>query len=459
MQAIQYQLFFHTYQFVLGDDGVVDFARYNHAADIRVGDVYLARVTSCDAQFCFLDIAQQNRLFIRKKDIASTLNQTSLKQGDLLYVQVNAAPHADKLARATGHINLNSANLVLVTDKSGLFISQKISDQTWRSALQAGFNDLLSDDFGLVVRTSAERVAAPILLAEAKQLIKIFQAIVVSNSAKNFQALRHRPVDSLFNHYCDQIDVYWAKQRPALKLPFNKGIALYQQFDLLAWLKNNQQRRISTASGVELVIEELEALTVVDINSASYQHQSQANSFAYAVNMAALSALPIELTRRKISGTVVVDCLTLERSERRRFVSEAKALLKSASINLKEMTSSGLLELSIQHGTPSVKQSFYQVTDSGVTIKGEVLLDYWLDFMIYQRQSSAKRQFQFVVSRSLYYLLQANQAAIKQLLTAHDIKLWLLLDERQSVDLGPLKSGITTIAEKKAKIIDLIPFV
>ncbi|PIE77001.1 MAG: hypothetical protein CSA13_01715 [Clostridiales bacterium] len=459
MQAIQYQLFFHTYQFVLSDDGVVDFAIYNHAADIRVGDVYLARVSRCDAQFCFLDIAQQNQLFIRKKDIASTVNRTAFKQGDLLYVQVNAAAHADKAARATGHINLSSSNLILVTDKSGLFISQKITDQMRRSAIKTSFANLLTDDFGLVVRTSAEHVAESTLLDEAKQLIKTFQTIIVSESAKNFQVLRHRPVDTLFNHYCDQIDTYWAKQRPALKLPFNKGIALYQQFDLLAWLKNNQQRRITMTGGVELVIEELEALTVVDINSTSYQHQSQANSFAYAVNMVALSALPAELNRRKISGTVIVDCLTMERSEQRQFISEAKALLKAASINLKEMTASGFLELSIQHSTPSVKQSFYQVADRGVTIKSEVLIDYWLDYMVYQRQISNQRQFQFAVSRSLYYLLQANQAAIKQLLTAHDIKLWLLLDERQAVGLQPLKSGVATVAEKKAKIIDLIPFV
>ncbi len=459
MQAIHRQLLFHTYQFVVTAGEVVDFALYDNADDVRMGDVYLAEVLRCDAQFCFLEIGAATKLFIRKKDIASTLNNLPVKVGDRLYVQVDALAGVDKWPRASGAINLSSANLVLVTDKSGLFISQKITDGKARRAIETALTGQLNDSFGIVVRTSAAQLSAAALSQEAAQLIAQFDKIVVVASEKNYRPLRYRRAYALFEKYREALDGYWATQRLALDLPFNKSSALYQKLDLLAWLGDNQQAVSATPSGVELIVEELEALTVIDVNSANFKWQGAAADFAYAVNRAALMALPTALSRRKISGTVLVDCLTLRPAEARQFVAEIRPILRDAGLIVKEMTASGLLEISIKRLAPSVKQSFYQTALRAAALKPTILIDYWLDYMIYYCQQTGQRDFQFVVSQSVYYQLTAVQQQIKQLLDGHAITLSLLVDKSADGAMQPLKSGVVTMGTKKCKIIDLMPFV
>ncbi len=447
MQTLQYRLVFNTYQFIVDHKKVVDFALQGNTETVQLGDIYLAEVEKCDDQFCFLDIKQSDKLFIRNKDIKSTLNDSEIKIGKRLYVQVNTTRRADKWARASGTINLASANMVLTTDRSGLFISKKITDQAKRKMLQTIFLPLLTNQFGIIVRTRAEAIEKSELLSEAKQLIKQFEAVTVSPSEMNYNALRYRTENALFKRYVE---------RDVIQNRSKQGIALYQQIDLLAWLKDNQHQIVYLPSGIELFIEELEAMTVIDIDSAAFKWQSQADDFSYAVNLAALSALPVELAKRKISGTVLIDCLSMSKEIQKRFKKEIRTLLNNHHIILKEMTKSGLLELSIQNSRPSIKQSFYRRDDKGSHLREEVLIDYWLDYMIYYRHTNQNKQFYFTVSRDIYYKMQSAQADIKQLLTRHEISLTLLPCEVAEGVMQPFRSGIDTIALNKRKTIDFV---
>ncbi len=459
MKALEYRLAFNSYQFIIDGDKVVDFALHRHAESVRLGDIYLAKIENCDDQFCFLDIGQAEKLFIRKKDMQSTLNKALCKQGERLYVQVNAMRRANKWARATATFELTSTNLVLTTDRNGLFISNKITDQTIRGALKTILNPLMNKNFGLVVRTRAKNVEYNALLNEATQLIANFNAVLVSPVEKNYNPLRYRSEDALFNRYYDTIEHYIGCQPSTLKFPIKKGIALYQQFDLLAWLRDNQRHTAKLPSGIELTIEELEAMTVVDIDSAAFKWQSQAEDFSYAVNWAALNALPSELAKRKISGNVLVDCLTMPKKEQRFLIQQAKPMLQENNLILKEMTASGLLELSIKNSVPSVKQSFYKRSQQAVIIKEDVLIDYWLDYMIYYCKANQQQHFYFMVSRDIYYKMQTAEDRIKTLLKNHDIRLSLAFCEVADGIMQPIKHGIDTIAEKSRKTIDLMPFI
>ncbi len=458
MQAVEHSLLFNHYQFIINDKKVVDFSVHRHNQTVRLGDIYVAEIEKCDGQFCFLSIAQTEKLFIRKKDIKSTLNGIDIKTGNRLYVQVNATQRAAKWARATGNINLKSKNLVLTTDYNAIFISKKI-DKAVGASIKQSLTPLLTDQFGIVVRTAAAALTKAQLIDEAKRLIKQFETLIVPRAHKNYQPLRYRNTAGIFQAYSDIITSYYADKRGQFNAPFKKSDALYQQLDLLAWLKTNQQRVVVLPSGVELIVDELEAMTVIDIDSASFTGVIKSEDFNYAVNWAALSALPSELVKRKISGTVIVDCLTMPKPIQRQLLKQVKALFKSEHINVKGMTASGLLELSINRSEPSIKQYFYNVINQAVNIKSEVLIDYWLDYMIYYAKSSHTKQFYFTVSRDIYYKIEQVQQSIKDLLAAHNIKLSLQLCDMADGIMQPIKNSKVTNAEKRAKTIDLVPFV
>ncbi len=456
MQAIEHSLIFNHYQFIIDDKKVVDFSVHCHKQTVRLGDIYLAEIEKCDGQFCFLSIGQTEKLFIRQKNIKSTLNDIDIKTGNRLYVQVNATQRVDKWARATGNINLNSDHLVLTTDCSGLFISKKISNQNVLSTIKMALEPLINRQFCIVVRTAAGALTKEQLIGEAKHLIKQFEALIVPQTQKDYQPLRHRDKAGLFECYHDKITSYHANKRGQLNASFQKSVALYQQLDLLAWLKDNQRQTVVLTSGVELTIDQLEAMTVIDIDSAGFTNRLPAEDFNYAVNWAALSVLPTELAKRKISGTVIVDCLMMQKQTQKELLKQVKALFKSAHMIVKGMSSSGLLELSITHSTPSVKQCFYNRVNQ---IKAEVLIDYWLDYMIYYAKCNQKQQFYFTVSRDIYYKMEEVQQSIKDLLRVHNIKLSLQLCDVADGIMQPIRHAADTNAEKSPKIIDLVPFV
>ncbi len=459
MQAIHYQLIFNRYQFVVDDGAVIDFNLQGGADDVRIGDVYLARIARCNEAFCFLEIGRSVQLFIRKKDIASTLNRHAPKVGEQLYVQVDAAALGTKAARATGAINLKSDDLILTTDRPGLFISKKIEDRFRRKAIRCVLQPLLTDDFALVVRSSAAACDDQQLIAQAERLIARLATIRVAAVQRDYQPLRHRPTNQLFSDYATQIDSYVAAQRLDLAWPFKKSATLYQQFDLLAWLERNQRPLVRLANGIDLTIQQSEALTLVDVDSAQFQASTDQFSFGYAVNRAALAALPAELMRRKISGTVVVDCLTMPGTERAALKADIAAPFKAAGITVKGISASGLFELSIRRGAQSVRQTFYDLNTLLGAIKAPVLIDYWLDYICYYRQVTGQRIFQFLVSRDIYHKMLAAAEPIRQLLSERDIELALLICDGLIGAMQPLRQSAGDIGAKTAKTVDLMPFV
>ncbi len=449
MKALVYCGLFNDYQFVLDGARVVDYALSERDVQVRLGDVYLAKLVEVQAAFCFVEIDGGARLFIRKRDVASTLNQISPKLNDDIYVQVDAAPIAQKWGRATGRLELASPNMVLVTDRSGLQISRKIGDKALREKLVASLEPLVDSRFGIVLRTSARDVPAEALGAELARLKLQFEGLLVRPSQRQFVRLRHRLSDDLFSKYRGRLKGFIGYDRKAVAgLNFTKMTTLRQYFDLMAWLKDSACVEIETAWGVQLVVQQLEAMTVVDLNAKSLKVDLAAHSFNYAVNYYGVQALIGVVAARKISGTLIVDCLTLDKSQRKRFLSAISPLLKDAAIHLKGMTESGLLELSIARGAASLMDSFYARSDMGYVLKSQIALDYWLDVAAYRAQTTGQSAFYLAVSRDVYYVLKRSQKALSEYLQRHQLSLHCAVYEGLSGYIAPLKRGLADDCQK-----------
>ncbi len=434
MKAIAYSGLFNSYQFVVDGENIVDYALRESGEQVRLGDVYCAKVVEIHSAFYFVEIDSGARLFVRQRDVASTLNQDSPKLNDDIYVQVDAEPVAQKWGRATGRIELASTNMVLVTDRDGLMISRKIDDTQQRD-YRAALTTLIDKRFGIVLRTSAQDVAIDALKSELETLRKRFESILVRQSERSFKRLRHRPNGDLFTKYSGQLTSYLGADRKcAAQLSFRQIKTLRAQFDLLKWLKDNAKAKIESAYGVELVVQQLEAMTVVDLNAKVLKVDLAGQSFNYAVNFYGVQALIDVIAARKLSGTVIVDCLTMNKSEHSQLATALKKHFESTAIHYKGMTASGLLELSIDRGETSLFEQFYARGETGYALKPTVLLDYWLDVAAYRAQTTGQSAFYLAVSPDIYYLLKRNQVQLSEYLQRHQVTLRCAVDNLQAVE-------------------------
>ncbi|WLR46140.1 ribonuclease E/G [Halobacillus litoralis] len=101
-------------------------------------------------------------------------------------------------------------------------------------------------------------------------------------------------------------------------------------------------------NGISLVIEETEAMTVIDVNSHKMKGRSFSNSQALDVNRAAAKEIQKQIRLRNLSGIILIDFISMKNENKeKQIVSEMRDLVKKdpTKTNVFGMTKLGLLEL------------------------------------------------------------------------------------------------------------------
>lgn len=136
------------------------------------GKVYLGKVENVlqGMQAAFIDIGENKNTFIHLKDILPKVNvvktkdvreETNIKKlvkpGDRILIQVKRDATNMKGAKVSTHISLPSRYFVLMPDTDIKTISQKIEKQEERERLEKIVDEILPENFGVIIRTSALR--------------------------------------------------------------------------------------------------------------------------------------------------------------------------------------------------------------------------------------------------------------------------------------------------------------
>jgi Ribonuclease G/E len=107
----------------------------------------------------------------------------------------------------------------------------------------------------------------------------------------------------------------------------DKDISLFTLLRLGKALSCATDRRVWLDSGAYLVIEQTEAMAVIDVNTGKYERKSKFDDTVRRVNMEAAVMVARQLRLRNLSGIIVVDFIDMERDKDRR---EVLATLREA---------------------------------------------------------------------------------------------------------------------------------
>ena len=155
------------------------------------------------------------------------------------------------------------------------------------------------------------------------------------------------------------------KQKEAIfkniRLYEDKQFTLAKLYSVESKMDTALNARIWLKSGAYLVIEQTEALTVIDVNSGKYDAKKASDEMFYQINREAAVEIALQLRLRNLSGIIIVDFINMKSKELQRELLEAlRELVKYDKQLTKviDMTPIGLVEITRKKGNKTLEEQF-----------------------------------------------------------------------------------------------------
>jgi len=361
-----------------------------------VGNIYKGRVVKVlpGMQSAFIDIGLQRAAFLYVADIKTEINsyapffeeedsievdikrnktdipiENLIQEGQEILVQVSKDPLGSKGARVTSYITLPGRYLVLMPGLEHIGISRRITDEEERGRLKALVEGIRPKGYGLIVRTASEnaveselkddlqflillwnniqkkreKVSAPALLySEVDLIIRSVRDLmspdvekVIIDSKKEFERL-YEFVNSYFPKLADKIDLY------------NGHEGLFDAFGVELDISRALGRKVWLKSGGYIVIDQTEAMTVIDVNTGKFVGKENLQDTILKTNLEAVKEIAYQIRLRNLGGIIIIDFIDMESAEDRERVFNAlceamkKDKAKSTIYNISEL---GLIQM------------------------------------------------------------------------------------------------------------------
>jgi ribonuclease G len=400
---------------LLEDKRLVELNRSKPEQKFSVGDIYLARVKKVmpslnaafinvgyekDAFLHYLDLGPQFSTlgkyvtqslgkkgrtisvskFRREKDINKhgKINEV-LKAGQHVLVQVAKEPISTKGPRLTSEISIAGRNLVLMPFSDKVSISSKIESAAERDRLRNLITSIRPKNYGVIVRTVAERTMVAELDSELRGLVEKFESAFENINVKNLPQLvqeeRSRAISVIRDHlngnfeniFIDNNEVYQevkqyigevAPEKEKIVKLYKGPQSIFEKFEIERQIKATFGNTVSFKQGAYLIIEHTEALHVIDVNSGNRAKSGlDQESNATEVNIAAADEIGRQLRLRDMGGIIVVDFIDMHKAEnKQKLFNHMKEIMArdKTKHNILPLSKFGIMQITRQRVRPEM---------------------------------------------------------------------------------------------------------
>jgi ribonuclease G len=365
---------------LLEDKVLVELHKQKSNAEYSVGDVYLGKVrkimTGLNA--AFVDIGFGRDAFLHYSDLGlqvlsvneftrqaltgktplpSVQNMPLMPEIDkagkiskiltanqLVMVQVAKEPISTKGPRITSEITMVGRNIVLIPFMDKINISTKIKKSEERKRLKKIIAALKPKNFGVIIRTVAEGKSNDELEYDMNQLLSRWEDLVrrlpyakprkkihdemdrtstivrdiLNSSFENIVVNSQLLYDELYNYIRN-----FAPEKISILKLHKARQPIFELYDIDKQIKRSFGRTITIKGGIYLIIEQTEAMYVIDVNSGKrtkIPDSQEAN--ALEVNKDAATEIARQLRLRDMGGIIVIDFIDLRTSAARKALFE-----------------------------------------------------------------------------------------------------------------------------------------
>jgi ribonuclease E len=351
------------------------------------GNIYRGRISRIEPslQAAFVDIGTQRNGFLQINDIHPSCFkglpprsgrvriQDVLEPGQELVVQVVKEERDLKGATLTTYLSLPGRYLVIMpgSDRGG--ISRKISDNEQRVRLRKLARELeMPAGIGMIIRTAGLDRSLSELSRDLSLQLKLWESILVANQTASAPSLLYKDNDlatrvirdyftpdvreiiiddpETFRQVKEFVGQVMPRYRSRVRL-YEELEPIFTNFGIDQQVQDTLHREVKLKSGGAIVIEQLEALVAIDVNSGKATDSQNIEETAFKTNLEAAEEIARQLRLRDLGGLIVIDFIDMldkrHRSSVERRLQESVANDK-ARIELGRLSKFGLLEMSRQ---------------------------------------------------------------------------------------------------------------
>lgn len=306
----------------------------------------------------------------RSRERRPRLNiQDVVKEGQDVVVQVAKEPMGTKGARLTCHISLPGRHVVLMPTVDHVGVSRKIESSEERRRLRSIVDELRPPGMGIIVRTVAAEQTNEQLTNEINYLLNLWASIkkktethkapyclyedlnVVLKTVRDFftDDIHRLVVDSPRVHsYVVEFAEQFAPHLVNRVVKYTGKDPIFDAYGIESEITRALNRKVWLRSGGYLIIDQTEALTVIDVNTGKFTGKKNLEETILKTNMEAVKEVAYQLRLRNVGGIIIIDLIDMEKGQHREKVYRAleEALKKDKSkTNILRISELGLIQM------------------------------------------------------------------------------------------------------------------
>ncbi len=291
-----------------------------------------------------------------------------IKEGQELVVQIAKEPVGTKGARVTRQISLPGRYLVLMPKVDYVGVSRRIEDQEERERLKDIMAEIKPDNMGVILRTVSEGACVEEIKKDLSNLLRIWDKIEQRQQSAVGAVLLHRDVElvqrilrDIFTEDTQRMSVnsqavyervieYLAVTDPHLKskVYLSDTDNLFAKYSVDQKIMLALQKKVWLKSGGYLIIDQMEALTAIDVNTGKYIGSKNLADTVLKTNTEAACEIARQLRLRNIGGIIIIDFIDMQDEKHKLAVLEAlESELRKDKVkaHVLGITSLGLVEM------------------------------------------------------------------------------------------------------------------
>ncbi|MFL2659499.1 MAG: ribonuclease E/G [Alphaproteobacteria bacterium] len=352
----------------IDNDEMLSFKTEVFSQKSLVGGIYIGRIVEINKvqSIAIVDIGETN---------AVLNNFNKLTQGQNVLVQVIRDGFNDKLPALHTRISIENRFFKISNQAKGFGFDNRAGNGKIKSELEKIASSVIGDDNGVVVKTNCVNVN-------------------LKNLEKSYSDLRDEH-DRILNHKTDKVGIVkkpltllekcinesvyasvfvtdcletlsllksYKNEASDITIKHFKDGNLYEQSGINDVIEKLLQRRVDLQGGGNIVIDETEAITAIDVNGSDFKNLNKGDDALFKLNKKAVKEIAKQIILRNLSGLIVVDFVRLKN---RGMAKQLPKILKyelqridSNVFDVMDITKAGLVEITRKRTSPSISEIY-----------------------------------------------------------------------------------------------------
>lgn len=385
--------YFSSIAAILQDNKIENIVIINN--NYQVNDIYLGLVQKIFSGInaAFIKLGKHSKSgFIHLSDIKPLKRSSKfyhivdvLSVNQKILVQVIKEPTFNKGPRLTANIHLHGKYVALMPFCNVVLISHQIYDKNERIHLYSLAVLIKPKLIGLLIKGSALGVSESVILRDIDLLLRQWYFIqkvalisyqaclvykdedLVKKIIRDFYDINTKKiiVDSCYSlklvyYYLKKWSCITSNTSTKLQL-YNRSDCILDKFCIKQTLRSVLKPKVSLYYGGYIIIEHYEALTIIDVNSGSFNRPENSKETLLRINLYAAIEIAYQLRIRNANGVIIIDFIDMyfQRDQLKLLEHFNKLLnIDHAKPQIVQLSKLGLLELTRRRRGQSLREIF-----------------------------------------------------------------------------------------------------